>query len=664
VTTYYVRKTGSDGLAGTSAATAWATIGKALTGGMASGDTVYVGAGVYREAVNITITPLAMTYVIGDVDGSRTGDAGEVRWTGYTSTDLVAGNATATCRLNGKSFLTFQAIHFVGSSQANGACIDGLTVTGSHDLTFLRCAFTPGSNASGGGGPIKLTGVVDTAFNYVFDACWFGPHGSAGGQILITAPTSTIADYNINVLIRNCVFCGASAEGGPMLQSSGANTFKGGGMLVSNCTLINALAKVGSNSVSVSYPMLVVGCYFNVIDGVNRAITASAIGQAVEDYNLFYTALTPPRTAANVTAGPFSLGTTATTDGPAMLWSYGQEVIWGGTPRPFGTPLSGSPQWGFGANLLAAGRTPTVVDDATVGSIAWTTPTNASVIDGTSAVATSIPATTGVSHYLKATNFSFAIPTAATIKSVRVELVASASAFVAIACSSVKLVKGGTIAGNEHASDTTTQFTSSLAMYAWGNTADPLWGNTLTPADVNASTFGCVWAAKNTSGSAATCNVDGIRVIVAYVMTDGSAVDAVGLARPAGGGTTNLAAGALERGNTGTLQSTTVHTGGGSAVQLAGPAVHDFYMNVDAGSLTVGIWARYSTAGQQPTVSIKANPAIGLNSDTSLTWTDPGVNTWGRFTAAVTPTARGVITLRCATAVGTGTAYFDDVTAT
>ena len=46
MTTYYVRATGSDGAAGTSAGTAWLTIGKALgAAGIASGDTVYVGAG-------------------------------------------------------------------------------------------------------------------------------------------------------------------------------------------------------------------------------------------------------------------------------------------------------------------------------------------------------------------------------------------------------------------------------------------------------------------------------------------------------------------------------------------------------------------------------------------------------------------------------------------
>ena len=67
--TYYVRKTGSDSNAGTSAGAAWLTIGKALgASGIASGDTVYIGAGVYREAVTVNMTSAtAETKVIGDV---------------------------------------------------------------------------------------------------------------------------------------------------------------------------------------------------------------------------------------------------------------------------------------------------------------------------------------------------------------------------------------------------------------------------------------------------------------------------------------------------------------------------------------------------------------------------------------------------------------------
>ncbi len=228
-----------------------------------------------------------------------------------------------------------------------------------------------------------------------------------------------------------------------------------------------------------------------------------------------------------------------------------------------------------------------------------------------------------------------------------------------------KLIKGGAISGNDLASSNASDFTSSLLPYSYGNTADPLWGNTLTPADINSATFGCVWAASTTT--AETCSVDFIRVIVAYTLADGSggvAVDALGAPRPAGGNSVLYAAGALERGNTATVQTATVHTAGGSAWKITGPGYQEFRANVDPAAVTLGVWALYDTAGQQPTITLLAAPELGLAADTLLTWSDPGANAWGQFTTTFTPTAAGVIRVRCATAVGTGIAYFDDVSFT
>ena len=52
--------------------------------------------------------------------------------------------------------------------------------------------------------------------------------------------------------------------------------------------------------------------------------------------------------------------------------------------------------------------------------------------------------------------------------------------------SSVKLVKGGVITGDEKS---TGAFTTTDTVYAFGGATD-LWGLALTPADVNGSTFG------------------------------------------------------------------------------------------------------------------------------------------------------------------------------
>src|SRR3954454_6912896 len=98
MTNFFVRKTGSDSNNGLSAGAAWLTIGKALTsGGVAAGDTVYIGAGIYRETVTASLTnPASEVKFVGDIDGAFTGDPGEVVWTSWTTNDATAPASAAT----------------------------------------------------------------------------------------------------------------------------------------------------------------------------------------------------------------------------------------------------------------------------------------------------------------------------------------------------------------------------------------------------------------------------------------------------------------------------------------------------------------------------------------------------------------------------------------
>ena len=61
----------------------------------------------------------------------------------------------------------------------------------------------------------------------------------------------------------------------------------------------------------------------------------------------------------------------------------------------------------------------TVVDSDATGTVAWTNPMNATTSDN---VYATISCPTGISHYLKATNFGFSIPTGATINGIVVEI--------------------------------------------------------------------------------------------------------------------------------------------------------------------------------------------------------------------------------------------------
>jgi hypothetical protein len=117
VTTYYVRKTGSDGASGTSAATAWLTIDKAANT-VAAGDTVYIGAGVYRELVTMDTgggSGSQISYV-ADITGENTGDAGMVIISGYDA-DTDANPTRAACwDMDGKTFITLSGIGMLGST--------------------------------------------------------------------------------------------------------------------------------------------------------------------------------------------------------------------------------------------------------------------------------------------------------------------------------------------------------------------------------------------------------------------------------------------------------------------------------------------------------------------------------------------------------------------
>lgn len=169
----------------------------------------------------------------------------------------------------------------------------------------------------------------------------------------------------------------------------------------------------------------------------------------------------------------------------------------------------------------------TMADDNAVGAHSWSIPNNAKVSDNTYAtLATSF---TGDSHYLKATNFGFAIPSGATINgvSVGVERKRSAVAGNSVSEKTIKLVKGGVVSGTNKSTGAFLPGTEGTITY--GGAAD-LWGLTLTDTDVNASTFGVVFqTAHNVLSGKAACNayVDLITITIDYTTGGGGLSRAV-----------------------------------------------------------------------------------------------------------------------------------------
>lgn len=166
--------------------------------------------------------------------------------------------------------------------------------------------------------------------------------------------------------------------------------------------------------------------------------------------------------------------------------------------------------------FAVATKSPASVVSATgIGTTAWTNPENAKVFDGIYATNT-IAASGGISNYLKATKFGFAIPGAAEIRDIEVECVRR-DGLETIKDNTVQLVKNNVIGGSSIPITTKWGNAGSLGLYK----AAALWGLVMAPADINAENFGAALSAKNESGGPVTGSVDSFVINVIYTTTTG-----------------------------------------------------------------------------------------------------------------------------------------------
>lgn len=154
----------------------------------------------------------------------------------------------------------------------------------------------------------------------------------------------------------------------------------------------------------------------------------------------------------------------------------------------------------------------TLVNDASVGSDAWSNPGNAASSNDSYASAIA-PSGESLSNYLKATNFGFAIPAGATINGVVVEIEARQEFNLGVVDEGARLVKAGTVGGSNLASGGSSVPYPYDAYITRGGSSN-LWGNTLTADDVNHSEFGFVFQIRTVAGN--TGYVDHIRMTVHY----------------------------------------------------------------------------------------------------------------------------------------------------
>jgi len=157
----------------------------------------------------------------------------------------------------------------------------------------------------------------------------------------------------------------------------------------------------------------------------------------------------------------------------------------------------------------------TMADDDTVGTVAWVNPDNAKVSNDVYATFTfPIDAT---SHYLKATNFGFSIPSGATINGILVEIerIVPTGGTGQVNDSEIKIVKSdGTIGDTNKSTGATWSATESYISF--GGSSD-LWGEEWEAEDINDSDFGVVLSATISNQFVASYGrVDHIRITVYF----------------------------------------------------------------------------------------------------------------------------------------------------
>ncbi len=176
----------------------------------------------------------------------------------------------------------------------------------------------------------------------------------------------------------------------------------------------------------------------------------------------------------------------------------------------------------FAATSHAQGTMQGPNDPATVVSTAgpfvkpWTSPGNASALDGVDATATAT-APLQQTDFLDATDFGFSVIGGRVIRRVEVTVVGRANALITTI--RAQLLKGGVPVGNvmsafypNSVADGTITFNDQDDVPF----SDPLvlWGTTWTPAEINAANFGVRLDFESLSGVPATFEVDSVQVAV------------------------------------------------------------------------------------------------------------------------------------------------------
>ena len=319
MTTYYVRQSGNDTNNGQSPASAWLTITKAANT-VAAGDTVYVGAGIYREMVTMITAgqsgnPINFT---ADVKGWQTGDAGLVIISAFDDDDAAAARSACWDPAQ-KDFIIVRGFVFLGGSNAP-VYNNGTGNTAYEGCQFWDCVFMA-SKSDGQGSYLNLNAAATpTSDGLLIARCLFS--GCIGLELHYDENATAAVDLKAS--IHSSLFLigtGLGASRGIAHTRDTDSTYGVGGLTIRGNTIYGAQSGIFCQNLDCPSAPLVV--QNNLIARANRGLDASfaTTGSVQEDYNRFFG-------CNNATYGTYTSGGHSDSAFALLLGASGDLPLW------------------------------------------------------------------------------------------------------------------------------------------------------------------------------------------------------------------------------------------------------------------------------------------------------------------------------------------------